>query len=458
MDKLVIEGGRPLEGTVSISGAKNAALPILIATLLAPGEHLIDNVPELLDVSSTLSLLGRIGCPSLVSADPSNLSPLAGQRVRVDSNRIAWSEAPYDVVRKMRASVLVLGPLLARCGHARVSLPGGCAIGVRPIDQHLKGLEALGCRFELSGGYVNGRVDRLVGAEIHLDMPTVTGTENILMAAVLAEGVSVIRNAAREPEIVDLAKFLRGMGARITGDGTSIIEVDGVPALRPGRKAHRILPDRIETGTYMTAAAITGGDIFCEGAEAHDLGAVIEALRAAGATVTVSPEGIRVSRRGPLHPVNIETRPHPGFPTDMQAQWMALMSLSTGRAKIEERIFENRFMHAAELMRLGCRIEIDGSVAYVDGSPSLTGASVMATDLRASASLVLAGLAAQGQTEILRVYHLDRGYDRLVEKLSALGAGLVRVADDVRVRAGSLRGSALGDGAPRDGAAEKAAV
>jgi UDP-N-acetylglucosamine 1-carboxyvinyltransferase len=438
MDKLVIEGGRPLHGTVPVSGAKNAALPILIATLLAPGEHVIDNVPELVDVSSTLSLLGRIGCPSLVGANPGEDGALAGRRLRLDTQRIAFSEAPYDIVRKMRASVLALGPLLARCGHARISLPGGCAIGVRPIDQHLKGLEALGCRFELEGGYVNGRVDRLVGAEIFLDMPTVTGTENILMAAVLAEGVSVIHNAAREPEIVDLAHFLRGMGARISGEGTSTLTVDGVPALRPSRRPHPILPDRIEAGTYMVAAAITGGDLFVAGARGEDMGAVVESLRKAGAEVTVQADGIRVRRTGPLHPVNIETRPHPGFPTDMQAQWMALMTRSTGRAEITETIFENRFMHAAELMRLGARIQIDGNKAVVEGSERLVGAAVMATDLRASASLVLCGLAAQGLTEVLRLYHLDRGYDRLVEKLRSVGALVGRFGDNAQVRPGMI--------------------
>jgi UDP-N-acetylglucosamine 1-carboxyvinyltransferase len=451
MDKLVIEGGQPLSGDLPISGAKNAALPILIATLVAPGEHIIDNVPDLVDVSSTLSLLGRIGCPSLVSADAAGAggSALAAQSVRLDTSRIAFSEAPYDVVRKMRASVLVLGPLLARCGRARVSLPGGCAIGVRPIEQHLKGLEALGCKFELSGGYVNGTVDHLRGAEINLDVPTVTGTENILMAAVLADGVSVIRNAAREPEIVDLARFLRAMGARITGDGTDTIEVDGVPALRPARAPHRILPDRIEAGTYLVAAAITGGDVRVVGVVPDDLAPVIAALRAAGCDVDVGSNSVRVRRDRPLRPVSVETCPHPGFPTDMQAQWMALMTRAGGESIVTETIFENRFMHVSELIRLGCDIHVDGNSARVRGVDTLVGATVMATDLRASASLVLAGLAAQGQTEVLRLYHLDRGYDRLVEKLQAVGAAVARVPDNARVRPGSLIAQAVvGDAAP----------
>jgi UDP-N-acetylglucosamine 1-carboxyvinyltransferase len=437
MDKLVIEGGLPLRGSIMASGAKNAALPILIATLLAPGEHTIENVPELVDVSFTLSLLGRIGCPSLATEEDAELG-----RLRVDTSRVVYSEAPYDVVRKMRASVLALGPLLARTGHAKVSLPGGCAIGVRPIDQHLKGLEALGCKFELSGGYVVGRVEHLKGAEIHLDMPTVTGTENILMAAVLADGRSTIHNAAREPEIIDLAQFLRAMGARIEGEGTGTLHVDGVPALKPARTPHRILPDRIEVGTYLLAGAITGGDVTVVGARADDLAPVLDALRHAGCLVERTADGVRVARSGPLRPVSIETRPHPGFPTDMQAQWMALMTQAEGGAVIKETIFENRFMHVAELLRLGAEVRIDGNTAWVSGPAPLTGAEVMATDLRASASLVLAGLAAGGQTELLRLYHLDRGYGRLVEKLQSLGAAVARVADHVRVPPGSLRARA----------------
>lgn len=426
MDKLIMEGGNALHGTVQISGAKNAALPILVATLLAPGEHELHNVPELVDVSFMLSLLGRIGCPSLVGDGK------GPECVRLDTTRVAFSEAPYDVVRKMRASVLVLGPLLARCGRAQVSMPGGCAIGTRPIDQHLKGLEALGCKFELEGGYIRGTVDQLVGADITLDMPTVTGTENILMAAVLADGESVIRNAAAEPEIVDLVRFLRAMGARIRGEGTSTLEIDGVPALRPARRPYSILADRIEAGTYLLAGAITGGNVFAKGAPASEMTAVLEALTAAGCVVEVLEDGVRVSRSGPLKPVSIETLPHPGFPTDMQAQWMALMTQADGTSEVNETIFENRFMHAAELIRMGALIQINGNQALVTGG-DLAGATVMATDLRASASLVLAGLVADGQTEMLRLYHLDRGYSHLVDKLRTLGAAVARVPDDVRL-------------------------
>ncbi len=429
MDKLIIEGGTPLHGTVQISGAKNAALPILVATLLAPGEHELRNVPELVDVSFMLSLLGRIGCPSLVGEGE------RAESVRLDTSRIAFSEAPYDVVRKMRASVLVLGPLLARCGRAQVSMPGGCAIGTRPIDQHLKGLEALGCTFELEGGYIRGTVDQLVGAEIDLDMPTVTGTENILMAAVLAEGESIIRNAAAEPEIVDLVRFLRSMGARIRGEGTSTLEIDGVPALRPSRRPYSILSDRIEAGTYLLAGAITGGDVFARGAPASEMTAVLHALEAAGCEVEILEDGVRVSRTGPLRAVSVETTPHPGFPTDMQAQWMALMTQADGASEVVETIFENRFMHAAELARLGAQIQINGNQAVIEGGVPMAGATVMATDLRASASLVLAGLVATGRTEMLRLYHLDRGYSHLLDKLRTLGANVARVPDDVRLPA-----------------------
>ena len=436
MDKLVIEGGQPLNGTVAISGAKNAALPILVATLLAPGEHVLHNVPELVDVSFMLSLLGRIGCPSLVG--------IGGRpdRIRLDTTRIAFSEAPYDVVRRMRASVLVLGPLLARCGEAHVSLPGGCAIGVRPIDQHLKGLEALGCKFELEGGVVHGSVDQLVGADMTLDVPTVTGTENIMMAAVLAEGISTIRNAAAEPEIVDLARFLRSMGARIKGDGTSTIEIDGVPALRPARKPYSIMGDRIEAGTYLLAGAITGGRVTAKGSPVEDMDAVFEALKKAGCSVEIEGDSVTVGRSGPVQPVDISTQPHPGFPTDMQAQWVALMTQAMGPCTVQENIFENRFMHVAELLRMGADIDLSGNTATIQGSSALTGATVMATDLRASASLILAGLAAKGTTQMLRVYHLDRGYERLVGKLEQLGANVRRVSEDTRIEVGVPAASA----------------
>jgi UDP-N-acetylglucosamine 1-carboxyvinyltransferase len=422
MEKIIIDGNQVLKGEIRASGAKNAALPILIATLVAPGEHRFVNVPELADTSSTLSLLGRIGCPSLNRGDS----------VRVDTTRIAFCEAPYDVVRKMRASVLVLGPLLAREGEARVSLPGGCAIGVRPIDQHLKGLEALGCSFELTGGYIYGKAEHLKGADIHLDMPTVTGTENILTAAVLAEGRTRIFNAAREPEVVDLCRFLNTLGAKITGEGTSIIEVIGVPRLSPASRPYRILSDRIETGTYLCAAAVTGGDITVTNTEPELLGAVCETLEEAGCEITTGPDWIRCTRTGPLRAFSVRTEPHPGFPTDMQAQLMSVACLAQGKSSLVETIFENRFMHGAELMRMGATIQLDGNHALVTGADQLTGASVMASDLRASAALVLAGLAAEGLTEVLRIYHLDRGYERLVQKLQGVGARIARISDAIR--------------------------
>ncbi len=415
MDTLLLDGSRPLRGTVPVSGAKNASLPILIATIVAPGEHRLANVPELVDTSSMLSLLGRIGCPSLV-----------GPQTRIDTTRVAFCEAPYDLVRKMRASVLALGPLLARCGEAHVSLPGGCAIGMRPIDQHLKGLEALGCHFELEGGYVHGRVDRLRGAEFRFDMVSVTGTENVLMAAVLAEGTTVLENAAAEPEVEDLARFLSACGARIEGAGTSRIVVQGVSSLRAAAAAHEILPDRIEAGTYLVAGVITRGEVRCENMRPQDVAPLLDVLRAAGARVTCGDTWVSAGADGRVNAVDIETAPHPGFPTDMQAQVMALLSLARGTSRIRETIFENRFMHAAELLRLGAQISIDGNLATITGQPQLSGATVMATDLRASASLVLAGLAAEGRTEVLRLYHLDRGYERLVEKLSAVGAAVTR--------------------------------
>lgn len=424
MDKIVIAGGQRLAGTIHASGAKNAALPIIIATLLAPGEHRLTNLPLLVDVSSTLSLLGRIGCPSLIGSSST----------RIDTTRIAFSEAPYDVVRKMRASVLVLGPLLARHGECRVSLPGGCAIGVRPIDQHLKGLEALGARFVLEGGYINGYADGLRGADIQLDFPTVTGTENILMAATLAEGTSTIHNAAREPEIVDLACFLRSLGARIEGDGTSTITVHGVPRLSPASRPYSILPDRIEAGTYLCAAAVAGGDVTVANVRPTDLEPVITKLREAGCTIDVGVDSVRCRREGPLDAIDIDTQPHPGFPTDMQAQLMAVASIARGTSMFRENIFENRYMHAAEMLRMGARIDVQGRVATVTGVDRLQGAAVMASDLRASAALVLAGLAAEGLTEVLRIYHLDRGYENLVGKLRGVGARIGRVSDGLTDR------------------------
>jgi UDP-N-acetylglucosamine 1-carboxyvinyltransferase len=421
MEKLVIEGGRRLEGQIRASGSKNAALPILIATLLAPGEHRIANVPELADTMATLDLLGRIGCPSLL-----------GPAVRIDTSRIAYHEAPYDVVRKMRASVLVLGPLLARAGEALVSLPGGCAIGVRPIDQHLKGLEALGARFELANGYVHGKTDGLKGAEIDLDVPTVTGTENILMAAVVADGTTVIRNAAREPEVVDLGNFLVAMGAKIEGLGTDTLVIEGVPRLVPTTRPYAICADRIETGTFLAAAAATGGDIEVTDTTPGMLASVLDVFRAIGCDVTTTATSIRV--RGPARPqpFDVVTEPFPGFPTDMQAQVMIAACLADGTSRITETIFENRFMHCAELLRMGARISTTRSVATIQGQPELRGSPVMASDLRASAALVIAGLAAQGLTEVLRIYHLDRGYEQLVPKLVGVGARIARVSDAMR--------------------------
>jgi UDP-N-acetylglucosamine 1-carboxyvinyltransferase len=422
VDKIVIEGGQRLEGTLAASGAKNAALPILIATLVAPGEHRLARVPELADTSATLSLLGRIGCPSLVDGDT----------VRLDTSRIAFSEAPYDVVRKMRASVLVLGPLLARHGEAKVSLPGGCAIGVRPVDQHLKGLEALGARFTIEGGYIHGKAGQLRGAEIVLDMPTVTGTENILTATVLAEGTSVIHNAAREPEVADLARFLVALGARIEGIGTSTLTVHGVARLSPPSRPYAIVADRIEVGTYLAAAAITGGDLTVTGIDPELVRPITAKLAEAGCTVTDGPDDVRVV--GPDRPraVRVRTEPHPGFPTDMQAQVLALSTIAHGTSTITETIFENRFMHVPELVRMGAQVTIRGNTAIVEGADHLAGASVMASDLRASAALVLAGLVARGRTEVLRIYHLDRGYEQLVPRLRQVGARIARVPDDLR--------------------------
>ena len=434
MEKLIIEGGIPLHGTVRSSGAKNAALPILLASILAEGEHRFVNVPDLADVSHVLSLLGRIGCPSLHTSDPADGS------VRIDASRIAFCEAPYDVVRKMRASVLVLGPLLARHGEARVSLPGGCAIGTRPIDLHLRGLEALGCHFELKGGMIHGTAPNgLTGADIHLDFPTVGGTENIVMAATLARGVSQIRNAAREPEIVDLCNFLVTLGARIEGAGTSTITVHGVEQLHASEAPYSILPDRIETGTYLCAAAVTGGDVTVTHTDPHILTTVLDALRDAGCTVETTDTTIRCIAPEKIQAFDLQTLPYPGFPTDMQAQLMVVACLAQGRSIIEETIFENRFMHVAELRRMGADIENDSRTATIIGQDSLQPASVMASDLRASAALVLAALSTSDLSEVLRIYHLDRGYEDLVGKLRALGARIARVNDAIDDRAALKR-------------------
>jgi UDP-N-acetylglucosamine 1-carboxyvinyltransferase len=414
LDKIVIHGGRRLKGEVRISGAKNSALPLLFATLLAPGLHYLENVPALRDIATAEKLLSTLGAD--VDRREATFS--------IDSSRIRNVEAPYDLVRTMRASVLVLGPLLARLGHARVSLPGGCAIGARPINLHLKGLEAMGAHIDLDHGYVEARAKRLHGANIYLDIPTVGGTENLLMAASLARGTTVLENAACEPEIVDLATALTCMGAHIEGAGTDRIIIEGVDELQPMR--HAVMPDRIEAGTFMVAAAMTRGDVRLLGARHADLEALISKLQEAGADISVEDHALRVQGPRRIAPVDIKTQPHPGFPTDMQAQFMALMSIAEGTSVITESVFENRFMHVCELQRLGADIAIDGKMAKVRGVKELLGAPVMATDLRASASLVLAGLAAENTTEIARIYHLDRGYERLEEKFRTLGAQIER--------------------------------
>jgi UDP-N-acetylglucosamine 1-carboxyvinyltransferase len=416
MDRLVIEGGAPLAGEIAVSGAKNAALPVLAASLLTDEPLCVGNVPELRDVTTMLELLGQMGVA--VAAD-------GRHAVELRAARISRPLAPYELVKTMRASVLVLGPLLARCGEARVSLPGGCAIGLRPVDQHIKGLQAMGAEIAIEHGYVTARARRLRGTRLCMDLVTVTGTENLMMAATLAEGVTVIENAAREPEIVDLAACLNAMGARIRGAGTDVVTVEGVERLHGAR--HAVMPDRIETGTFLVAAALTGGEIVLRGARAELLDAVLEKLREAGAQVSVRPDGIALAANGALRAVSVRTAPYPGFPTDMQAQFVALNSVARGTALVTETIFENRFMHVQELKRLGADIEVEGNTAVVKGVPHLDGASVMATDLRASASLVLAGLVARGTTTVERVYHLDRGYERIEEKLSRLGARIRRV-------------------------------
>ncbi len=421
MDNIRIEGGRPLRGNLRISGAKNAALPILTAALLADGDHAFRNVPGLRDISTMASLLRHLGLDVAVSP------PV----VRVKSSPVVEPVAPYELVKKMRASVLVLGPLVARYGRARVSLPGGCAIGARPIDQHLKGLEAMGASIDLEGGYVEVTVPsgRLRGAEVIFDMPTVTGTENLMAAATLARGRTTLVNAAREPEVEELARVLNKMGASITGAGTSTIVIEGRESLHA--VDHSIIADRIEAGTYMVAAAATGGDVLLEGVTFEHLEAVASKMRSAGVTVEREGEGVRVAGEPPFKPVDVTTAPHPGFPTDMQAQFMVLMCRSRGRSVITETIFENRFMHVPELNRMGASIAVQGRGATVTGVETLQGAEVMATDLRASASLVIAGLiATRGVTEVRRVYHIDRGYERIEAKLAGLGARIERVAGD----------------------------
>jgi UDP-N-acetylglucosamine 1-carboxyvinyltransferase len=415
MDKLVIEGGTPLEGEVRVSGAKNAALPILCAALLCREPVTLTNVPRLNDVRTMQSLLSQMGV-AIDATTPGS--------VTLDAATIDWPLAPYELVKTMRASILALGPLVARAGEARVSLPGGCAIGLRPVDQHVKGLQAMGAEIDLTHGYINARASRLTGARFNFDVVTVTGTENLMMAAVLAEGTTTLTNAAREPEIVDLAECLKAMGARIEGAGTGCIVIEGVRSLHGA--THSIMPDRIETGTFVAAAAATGGNVLIAGADPRSLTAVLDKFREAGTDITTTESTIRVRRSGELCGANIRTAPYPAFPTDMQAQFMALATRASGVSVITETIFENRMMHVQELLRLGADIEVEGNTAVIEGVSRLTGANVMATDLRASACLVIAGLIADGETTIDRIYHLDRGYERIEDKLSALGARIRR--------------------------------
>jgi UDP-N-acetylglucosamine 1-carboxyvinyltransferase len=417
MDKFQIRGGRRLEGEVRASGAKNAALPILAAGLLADAPVTVRNVPALHDVKTMIRLLGRMGV-AVTEGD--------GGAVSVDAGRLSQPVAPYELVKTMRASVLVLGPLLARHGEARVSLPGGCAIGARPVNLHVAGLEAMGAEIAIEAGYIHARAGRLRGARIVQETVTVTGTENLMMAASLAEGRTVLENAAREPEVVDLAACLTAMGAQVAGAGTDTIVIEGRERL--GGCDHRVLPDRIETGTFLVAGAITGGRVRVTGTEPAHLDAVIAKLRDAGAAVTAGPDWIEVAMQGRPRAVDLRTAPHPGFPTDMQAQFAALDAVADGVGTIVETIFENRFMHMLELRRLGADIRIEGHTAVIRGVPRLSGAPVMATDLRASASLVLAGLVAEGTTDVQRIYHIDRGYEHIEEKMRGLGADIRRMA------------------------------
>jgi UDP-N-acetylglucosamine 1-carboxyvinyltransferase len=416
MDKLRITGGARLRGEVTVSGSKNAALPIMCAGLLTADTLTLDNVPALNDTSTMLRLLGRVGA---------NAERQSGDRVAIQADKVDKLEAPYDLVKTMRASILVLGPLLARFGEARVSLPGGCSIGQRPVDQHIKGLAAMGADIKLEHGFVVARAKRLKGASVRTDMVTVTGTENLLMAATLAEGRTVLENAAREPEVVDLAELLIKMGARIQGHGTDRIIIDGVERLHGA--AHRVIPDRIEAGTFLCAVAATGGEIVLRGNNASIMGATLDKLTEAGLALEIGPDWIRASMHERPRAVSVRTHEYPGFATDMQAQFMVLDTVAEGTGVIVENIFENRYMHVQELIRMGADIDIDGHTAVVRGVPRLSGATVMATDLRASASLVIGGLVADGETIVDRIYHLDRGYERMESKLRALGANIDRI-------------------------------
>jgi UDP-N-acetylglucosamine 1-carboxyvinyltransferase len=418
MDKLIITGGQPLDGEIRISGAKNAVLPILAATLLADGPVKISNVPHLNDVTTTLELLGRMGV-DLVVDDRLN--------VEINPTTIQHFKAPYELVKTMRASILVLGPLLARYGQAEVSLPGGCAIGSRPVDLHIKGLQAMGADIVVENGYIKASAKRLRGARLVMDTVTVTGTENLLMAATLADGETVIENAAREPEVVDLAKFLNKMGARISGAGTDTIIVQGVTDLHATR--YQVMPDRIETGTYLVAGAITGGRVKLKNTDASLLDAVLIKLREAGAVITTGSDWIELDMKGQRpKAIDVKTAPYPAFPTDMQAQFTALNAVAAGVGAVTETVFENRFMHIQELQRMGANVKVEGNTAIIKGVEQLTSAEVMATDLRASASLVLAGLVAGGETVVDRIYHIDRGYETIEEKLRQLGGKIRRVA------------------------------
>jgi UDP-N-acetylglucosamine 1-carboxyvinyltransferase len=428
MDKLLIRGGRRLQGEITISGAKNAALPELCAALLTAEPVTLHNVPRLQDVATTLKLLRNMGVVA-------ERSETRSDEVRIDAGALDKPEAPYELVKTMRASILVLGPLLARFGQARVSLPGGCAIGSRPVDQHIKGLQAMGAEITVEHGYIvargpagaDGQLPRLKGARITTDMVTVTGTENLLMAATLADGETILENAAQEPEITDLAELLIKMGARIEGHGSSRIRIQGVDRLHAPAVPHNIIPDRIETGTFLCAVAATGGDVLLRNTCASHLDTVIDKLREAGVGIECSPDSIRVQADARPRTVSFRTSEYPAFPTDMQAQFMTVNCIAEGVARVTETIFENRFMHVNELVRLGAHIAVDGHTAIVEGIPKLSGATVMATDLRASASLVIAGLVAEGTTTVDRIYHLDRGYDRMEDKLRALGADIERI-------------------------------
>ncbi len=417
MDKLIITGGKSLAGDVRISGAKNAALPILAATLLAEDPMIIGNIPHLRDITTTMELLGRMGV---------DLTLDEKMHVEVDAGRLDKPFAPYELVKTMRASILVLGPLLARCGQADVSLPGGCAIGSRPVDLHIEGLRAMGAEISVDSGYIKARASRLKGVRLVLDMVTVTGTENLMMAATLAEGSTMIENAAREPEVVDLANCLNAMGARISGAGTTTIRIEGVQALHGTR--YNVLPDRIETGTFLVAGAISGGRVRVRDTDPSQLDAVLQKLREAGAELDVGDDYVVLDMHGRRpKAVNVHTAPFPAFPTDMQAQFTALNSVAEGVGTITETVFENRFMHVQELQRMGANIKLEGNTAICSGVPRLTAAPVMATDLRASASLVLAGLVAEGETVVDRIYHVDRGYQNIEDKFAGLGAQIRRV-------------------------------